>query len=362
MAKASDYIAQVIGGYSPFVVQGGAAVHLIDSLARGGFKYICTAHEQAAGFAADGYAKKKGLGVAISTCGPGATNLVTAAASAFFENVPVLYLVGQQHVFQEIDVVSIFKPVTRFARQVTSVATLAGDLAEALLATYEGPALLNIFDEVYYADIKEEPLLVGIGSWTEPASPHIFGNPRNALPSDKNWDTRGSVNPYHFMQQLNKYQCEMVTDIGNHGVWVKQSNPNVISDNNFGVMGYAIAASMGVACAGFQVACVTGDGAIQMNIQELATIAKHNMDIKIFVLNNGGYGMIQKTQDRWLEGRHSGCDLQDLPRVDFERVATAYGIPNRRWDFHEDMDFEEVFSLQGPVLVNVTVDPDFGVY
>src|SRR3990167_9696158 len=103
--KASDYIAQVIGSYCPFVVQGGAAVHLIDSLARGGFRYVCTAHEQAAGFAADGYAKVKGLGVAITTCGPGATNLMTAAASSYCERVPVLYLVGQQHVFQELDVV-----------------------------------------------------------------------------------------------------------------------------------------------------------------------------------------------------------------------------------------------------------------
>ena len=88
--KASDYIASVIGGYCPFVVQGGAAVHLIDSLARGGHRYVCCAHEQAAGMAADGYAKMRGLGVAITTCGPGATNVMTAAASAFFEHVPVL--------------------------------------------------------------------------------------------------------------------------------------------------------------------------------------------------------------------------------------------------------------------------------
>ena len=86
------------------------------------------------------------------------------------------------------------------------------------------------------------------------------------------------------------------------------------------------------------------------------------MNVKIFILNDAGYGMIRCTQDRWLAGRHSGCDLTDLPQVDFERVATAYGIPNRRWNTHEDIDFAGVFAMDGPVLVNVTVDPAQGIY
>jgi len=363
--KASDYIASVIGGYCPFVVQGGAAVHLIDSLARGGHRYVCCAHEQAAGMAADGYAKMRGLGVAITTCGPGATNVMTAAASAFFERVPVLYLVGQQHVFQEMDVVGMSRGVSAFAKQVTDPATLVDDLWAALNATHTGPALLNIFDEVYYADINDSfRARFSPGAWAPPVVGHIFGNQRAVLPDNEMiWIASGSVNPYHFMQRLNEHNCTFVTDIGNHGVWVKQAaNRPVIADNNFGAMGYAIAASMGVALAGATVACVTGDGAIQMNIQELATIAKHDLDIKIFVLNNGGYGMIRCTQDKWLGSRHAGCDLTDLPLVDLERVATAYGIPNRRWETHQDIDFESIFKMHGPMLINVTIDPDQGVY
>lgn len=358
--KVSDYIAQVVGRFNPFVVQGGAAVHMIDSLSKGGFPFVCCAHEQAAGFAADGYGKVKGLGVAVTTCGPGATNLLTAAASAYFENAPVLYLVGQQHGFQELDVVGMFKSVA-FARQVTEPWRLPHDLDAALYSCRVGvPAILNIFDEVYRAEINEAPLNFHPNPYREPQTDLIFAKKRSSfeLVSVKK---AISVNPYYFMQNLNKYGKKVVTDIGNHGVWVKQSGP-AIADNNFGSMGYAIAASMGVACAGESVACVTGDGSIQMNIQELATIAKHDLDIKIFILNNGGYGMIRCTQDVWLEGRHAGCDLKDLPLVDFERIATAYGIPNRRWDTHDDLDFEEVFSLKGPVLVNVRVDPDFGVF
>lgn len=373
--KISDYIASVVGPYHPFVVQGGAAVHLIDSLARGGHKYVCAAHEQAAGFAADGFAKVKGLGVAVTTCGPGATNLTTPAASAFFEGVPVLYLVGQQHVFQEMDVVGMFRGVTQYAKQVTDPKTLPNDLddALALAVSSRGPVLLNIFDEVYYAETEAVPVVFETPMWDAPATvtdsaglTMIFGNKRKPL-VESVFDAAGPcVNPYRFVDHLLGWPQAIVTDIGNHGVWVKQvaleSGRQVISDNNFGAMGYAIASAMGVACAGEPVACVTGDGSIQMNIQELATIAKHDMNIKIFILNDKGYGMIRATQDRWLAGRHSGCDLSDLPLVDFERVATAYGVPNRRWDTHEDFDFEEVFAMKGPVLVNVTVDPTQGVY
>ena len=361
--KVSDYLAQTIGAHCPFVVQGGAAVHMVDSLARSGYRYVCCAHEQAAGFAADGYAKVKGFGVAVSTCGPGATNLLTAAASAYFENAPVLYLVGQQYGFQELDVVGMFKSVTRYAKMVTKVETLADDLAMALSIVNTGPVLVNIHDHVYHGEMDVEPLpycpSTGYGA---PNVPEIFAKIRAPLP-DQEWPATGSINPYQFMRELNQRTETIVTDIGNHGVWTKQAaTREVISDNQFGAMGYAIAASIGVACAGQPVACVTGDGSIQMNIQEFATLAKHNLNVKIFILNDAGYGMIRCTQDRWLQGRHSGCDLNDLPRVDFERVATAYGIPNRRWDAHEDMDFESIFAMDGPVLVNVTIDPIQGVY
>ena len=358
--KISDYIASVVGEYNPFVVQGGAAIHMIDSLQRGGYKYVCTAHEQAAGFAADGYAKMRGLGVAVTTCGPGATNLLTAAASAYFEQVPVLYLVGQQHGFQELDLVGMFRTVTKYAKLVDDPSTLATDLYEAISVAKhkQGPVLLNIFDEVYRADIKAESFPKHHPVWRGgPETDQIFAKKRTILAPGGKWESE-FVNPYHFMQELDKHHCMIVTDIGNHGVWVKQTVKWVIADNSFGAMGYALPAAMGVACAGHKVACITGDGAIQMNIQELATIAKHDMDIKIFVLNNGGYGMIRCTQDTWLEGRHAGCDHFDLPFVEFERVAKAYGIPSRTWRNHGDIDFASVFGVKGPCLVNVLVDPE----
>src|SRR5205823_1180279 len=70
-------------------------------------------------------------------------------------------------------------------------------------------------------------------------------------------------------------------------------------------MGYALPASVGasIALSGSPVTCVSGDGSLQMNIQELATVVRHALPIKIFLLNNHGYSMIQQTQDQWLGSR-----------------------------------------------------------
>ena len=70
-------------------------------------------------------------------------------------------------------------------------------------------------------------------------------------------------------------------------------------------MGYSLPASIGAYFASRKpVTCIIGDGGIQMNIQELATIAKHNIPVKIFLINNNGYGIIQQTQDTWLQSRY----------------------------------------------------------
>ena len=195
--KVSDYIAGVVGRFNPFVVQGGAAVHMIDSLQRGGHRYVCCAHEQAAGFAADGYAKVMGLGVAVTTCGPGATNLLTAAASAYFERVPVLYLVGQQHGFQELDLPAIFKEVTHCALRVSDPNTLRGALDVALFTAQKarGPVLLNIFDEVYRADIPHKSTAVMPNPYQPPRSELIFAKKRASLPTEMDWTETKTVNP-----------------------------------------------------------------------------------------------------------------------------------------------------------------------
>jgi acetolactate synthase-1/2/3 large subunit len=103
--KLSDYVIDFLarkGVSHVFGISGGAAVHLFDSAARHpGVDYVCTQHEQSAAIAADGYARVTGkLGVAITTSGPGATNLLTGACCSFYDSIPTLMITGQVATFR----------------------------------------------------------------------------------------------------------------------------------------------------------------------------------------------------------------------------------------------------------------------
>ena len=131
--KLSDYVTSFLveqGVRHVFLITGGAAVHLVDSIARNPhIDYICTQHEQAAAMAAEAYSRvTQNLGVALATSGPGGTNLVTGVCCAYFDSIPPLFITGQvprsqlkrdylvrQLGFQEPDVVSMFKSITKSA-------------------------------------------------------------------------------------------------------------------------------------------------------------------------------------------------------------------------------------------------------
>lgn len=174
--KASDYIIQFLaknGVHHVFQVIGGAITHLIDStIDCENVLCVTMHHEQGAAFAAEGYARSNGkLGVAMATSGPGATNLITGIGSCFFDSVPALFITGQVNTyeykfdkpvrqvgFQETDIVSIIKPITKGAKLVTN----AADLPEALKWAVElaqsgrpGPVLLDIPMDIQRTDIPD---------------------------------------------------------------------------------------------------------------------------------------------------------------------------------------------------------------
>lgn len=177
--KASDYIVSVLaekGVDTVFGYIGGMITHLVDSLARcQKIKYIQTYHEQTAAIAAEGFAIGTGkLGVAISTSGPGATNMMTGIADAYFDSIPVLYITGQvnsyeykydkpirQQGFQETDIVSIVKPITKYATFVDDAKNLRYELEKAIhiaMTGRKGPVLLDIAMNVQRTDINPEEL------------------------------------------------------------------------------------------------------------------------------------------------------------------------------------------------------------
>lgn len=163
--KVSDYIVSffeeqnvnVIFGYI-----GGMITHLVDSIGKNDtVNYIQTYHEQTAAIAAEGYAIESGkFGVAISTSGPGVTNMMTGIADAYFDSIPVIFISGQvnsyeykynkpirQQGFQEMDVVNVVKPITKYAKLIDDPLEIKYELQKAVyIATHgrKGPVMLDI--------------------------------------------------------------------------------------------------------------------------------------------------------------------------------------------------------------------------
>ena len=173
--KLTDYLADRLSQYgvtAVFGMSGGAAVHMFDSFSRHPkIHLVPTTHEQAAAMAADGYSRATGgIGVAISTSGPGATNLLTGVCCSFYDSVPTLILTGQvathrlkgdrgvrQIGFQETDVVGIFAPVTKFAVQLQRASEFPDLLEEAIFNAFEGrpgPVLIDIPDDLQRAELN----------------------------------------------------------------------------------------------------------------------------------------------------------------------------------------------------------------
>lgn len=178
--KASDYIARFIeqkGIDTVFELSGGMITHILDSLNQiTQVKIVTMHHEQAAAFAADGYARIKGLpGVALATSGPGATNLLTGIGSCYFDSVPAIFITGQvnrheqkgerqirQLGFQETDIVSMAKPITKAAFLINNPQELPQMLNDAFQIAMEGrpgPVLLDIPMDVQRAQIDENNFL-----------------------------------------------------------------------------------------------------------------------------------------------------------------------------------------------------------
>lgn len=179
------------------------------------------------------------------------------------------------------------------------------------------------------------------------------------------------VNPYCFIEALTKaLPEENVTVAGNGSACVVMFQAGIVKEDqrtfwNSGcaAMGYDLPAAIG-ACFGTgrrPVVCLAGDGSLQMNIQELETVAFHKLPIKLFYLNNNGYVSIRQTQDSFFESRYVGCGPESgvgLPEI--LRVAEAYGLPTAAIRSHSGMqeEIERVLGAPGPVVCEVLLAPE----
>jgi acetolactate synthase I/II/III large subunit len=138
-----------------------------------------------------------------------------------------------------------------------------------------------------------------------------------------------------------------------------------LSSSGLGTMGYGMPAAMGAAVAmpGQEIVCVTGDGSIQMCIQELGTIAAENLPVKVVLINNGYLGMVRQWQQMFYNRRYKEVDMRPgMP--DFVKLADAYGIKGMRIDRLAEVE-EALWAAKehnGPVFMDFRVEKEENVF
>ena len=179
------------------------------------------------------------------------------------------------------------------------------------------------------------------------------------------------VNPYCFIEilsnKLNKKDI-IIADDGGHLTWTMQAfkvkkGQRVFSAFGNSPMGYAFPAALGAAIAekNKRVICIDGDGSIQINIQELQTMVANKLPVKLFVINNSGYGIIKQFQELYLEKRYeASIPSKGVTNPDFKKISNAYGINYSEIKSNKEIGkvLDKILNSKKPEFINVIVDPN----
>jgi acetolactate synthase-1/2/3 large subunit len=160
-----------------------------------------------------------------------------------------------------------------------------------------------------------------------------------------------------------------VADVGQHQMWIAQhcrfARPQAhLTSGGLGSMGFSLPTAIGAKLATPEatVVSISGDGGFMMNIQELATIRRYAIPLKIVVVNNSRLGMVRQWQELFFEGNYSEVDLSDNP--DFAKVAEAFGIEAFTIAERDEVDqgIDRLIAADGPILMHVVIDPAENVW
>ena len=182
----------------------------------------------------------------------------------------------------------------------------------------------------------------------------------------------GDINAKALLRTLSQRlpkNAVITTDVGQHQMWAAQhlehfAPENFITSAGFGSMGFGLPAAVGAAKARPQdpIILVTGDGSIMMNIQELGSIKRGNLPIKILLLDNQRLGMVRQWQSLFFHGRYSSTVLDDNP--DFVVLASAFGIPGERIEKATEVSaaLDRLLKAEGAYLLHVCIPEEDNVW
>ena len=180
------------------------------------------------------------------------------------------------------------------------------------------------------------------------------------------------IKPQHVIEELYALtggEAIITTEVGQNQMWAAQfysfTRPRtLLTSGGLGTMGYGFPASIGAQCAfpDRKVIAVAGDGSIQMNIQELATVVQYKLPIKVIILNNRHLGMVRQWQELFYDRNYSFTNMEAQP--DFVKLAEAYGAEGYRISQPGELRpvLEAALSSPHPAFVDVTVEREENVY
>jgi len=182
----------------------------------------------------------------------------------------------------------------------------------------------------------------------------------------------GVIKPQQLVEALAEQtagEANISSDVGQHQMWVAQYYPfsrprQWINSGGSGTMGVGLPYALGAALADpeHQSVLVTGDGSLPMTVQELHVASRYQLAVKIFVINNGGYGMVRQWQDLFWEQGPTAVELGPWP--DWPAVAQSWGVPGQRVSDPQQLDAAVAQTLAdpGPALLEVVCDPAENCY
>lgn len=196
----------------------------------------------------------------------------------------------------------------------------------------------------------------------------------HTIPDTEELKNIKGINPnkfIHLLARASQNAAAYITDVGNNQMWSAQSlevqsNQHFLSSGGMGAMGYSLPAAIGASFAldKTSVICISGDGGFQINIQELQTIARNKLPIKMVILNNHCLGMIRQFQDAYFDSCYQST-VWGYNAPDFEKLAIAYGI--EAYSISKPDEIGRGLSLlwenpELPFLLNVNIDLHTNVY
>ncbi|MGV0024519.1 biosynthetic-type acetolactate synthase large subunit [Phormidesmis priestleyi ANT.L61.2] len=209
---------------------------------------------------------------------------------------------------------------------------------------------------------------------TEEGDPVSPGQTQNWLERIDRWREDYPLEVPHYPDKLSPQEVIVevsrqapdayyTTDVGQHQMWAAQFLKNGprrwISSAGLGTMGFGLPAAMGakVAVPHEQVICISGDSSFQMNLQELATLAQHRINVKTMIINNGWQGMVRQWQEAFYDERYSSSNME-VGMPDFVKLAEAFGVKGMRVESRDELSsaIAQMLAHDGPVLMDVRVN------